>query len=166
MSNQTRSGAASKTSAADKAKQKASDVADHAKTAASDVADNVKASAKSQARAAKTSVANEVSGVASALRTAAEEMRSGSPQERTMGQIAESLADASDAIQNKDLGAMVQDVSRFARKSPLLFLGGAAVVGFAATRFAKASNDTSEQFAQQSAQYTPVDPYASRGDLG
>ncbi len=127
-------------SAATQAKETANDVAERAKTAARDVAQNAASAAKDQADTAKSSVADEMSGVASALRTAAEEMRTGSPQERTFGQIAEGLADASEAMRNKDLSEMVQDVSAFARKNPLVFLGSAALIGFAATRFAKASN--------------------------
>lgn len=121
------------------AKQKAAELAAQTKTAARDAAQDAAFAAKDHAETAKSSVADEVSGVASALRTAAEEMRSGSPQERTFGQIAEGLADASEAMRNKDLSEMVQDVSGFARKNPLVFLGGAALIGFAATRFAKAS---------------------------
>ncbi|WP_299288871.1 hypothetical protein [uncultured Tateyamaria sp.] len=127
------------------AKQKANEVAAQAKTAARGVAQDAAAAAKAQAETAKSSVAEEVSGVASALRTAADEMRSGSPQERTFGQIAEGLADASDAMRHKDLSEMVHDVSAFARKNPLVFLGGAALIGFAATRFAKASGTQATQ---------------------
>lgn len=97
--------------------------------------------AREQSDKAKSLVADEISSVSSALRTAAKEMRSGSPQERTFGQIAEGLADASDALRDKDLGTMVGDVSRFARSNPMVFLGGAALIGFAATRFAKASDE-------------------------
>lgn len=135
--NNTGTGAAS--SAATEVKKTASDLAEHARDAAGEAVDSASSAAKSQAREAKSSVADEMSGVASALRTAAEEMRKGSPQERTFGQIAEGLADASDAVRDKDLGTMVDDVTRFARNNPLVFLGGAALVGFAATRFAKAS---------------------------
>lgn len=97
--------------------------------------------AREQGDKAKSLVADEISSVSSALRTAAKEMRSGSPQERSFGQIAESLADASDALRDKDLGTMVGDVSRFARANPMVFLGGAALIGFAATRFARASDE-------------------------
>lgn len=100
------------------------------------------AAARQQGEKAKSSVADEISSVSSALRTAADEMRSGSPQERTFGQIAESLADASDALRDKDLATMVGDLNRFARSNPMVFLGGAALIGFAATRFAKASGES------------------------
>ncbi|WP_206050261.1 hypothetical protein [Oceaniglobus ichthyenteri] len=128
-------------SAADTAKQTASTIADDAKDTAQSAVESVTHAAASQAKAAKSSAADEMSGVASALRTAADEMRSGSPQERTFGQIAEGLADASDALRDKDLATMVDDVTKFARKNPAVFLGGAALIGFAATRFAKASHD-------------------------
>lgn len=96
---------------------------------------------KSQAKDAKANVAGEVKDVAMALRRASEDLRGGSAQERTLGQIATSLADASDALRDKDLGEILQTVNRVARNNPLLFLGGAVVLGFAASRFAKATSD-------------------------
>jgi hypothetical protein len=94
---------------------------------------------RDRADAARSSVADEVTGVAQALRTAARQMRGGSPQERTFRQIAESLADASDAVRDKDLSELAREASDFARRNPLVFLSGAALVGFAAARFAKSS---------------------------
>lgn len=127
--------------AAEQVKQAAADVAEQAKIAASTVARDAADTARGHAEAAKSSMADEVSGVASALRTAADQLRSGSPQERTFGQIAEGLADASDAMREKDLGELVRDVTTFARRNPMVFLGGAVLIGFAATRFAKASSE-------------------------
>ena len=153
MTSQNTPGASGTPSAATKAKDTAADLAQQGKSAARDMAHDAAEAASDRAGEAKSAVADEVSGVASALRTAANEMRSGSPQERTLGQIAEGLADASDAMREKDLSTMVSDVSAFARKNPLVFLGGAALIGFAATRFAKASSDTSHDVA-----HTPVSP--------
>lgn len=126
-----------------KIKAAAADTAESLKSGAQDVAQRASAEAAQYADQAKGAAADEVKGVASALRTAADEMRSGSPQERTMSQIAEGLADVSDSMRDKDLGEMVGTVSDFARRNPLAFLGGAALIGFAATRFAKASSDAS-----------------------
>ncbi|WP_306115538.1 MULTISPECIES: hypothetical protein [unclassified Roseovarius] len=145
MSTQNKPGEPGKQSTAIAAKEKSAELAGEAKAAAQSVAHDAASAASRQAETAKGAAADELSGVASALRTAAEEMRSGSPQERTLGQIAEGLADASEAIRNKDLGEMVHDVSAFARKNPLVFLGGAALVGFAATRFAKASGSATAE---------------------
>ncbi|ABD55126.1 hypothetical protein [Jannaschia sp. CCS1] len=153
MTTQNTPGTGGTAPAATQAKETAADLAQHGKTAARDMAQDAAAAASDRAGEAKSAMADEVSGVASALRTAANEMRSGSPQERTFGQIAEGLADVSDAMREKDLSTMVADVSAFARKNPLVFLGGAALIGFAATRFAKASNEAASQVA-----HTPVSP--------
>lgn len=94
---------------------------------------------KSQADDAKTNMAGEVKDVANALRKASQDLRGGSAQERTLGQIANGLADASDALRDKDMGEVIASISAVARQNPMLFLGGAVVLGFAASRFAKAS---------------------------
>ncbi|MBF9033861.1 hypothetical protein HKCCE2091_06385 [Rhodobacterales bacterium HKCCE2091] len=93
---------------------------------------------------AKDSLADEVSDIGNALRHAADELRTGSPQERTFGQMASALADVSDTVRDKDLGEIVGDLSDFARRNPLAFLGGAALLGFAGTRIARASRQNRE----------------------
>lgn len=103
--------------------------------------DSTVAEVKLQANDAKANVANDVKDVADALRHASEDLRGGSAQERTLGQIASTLADASDTLRDKDLGEIMQAASRVARDNPMLFLGGAALLGFAASRYAKASSD-------------------------
>ncbi|MAM39892.1 MAG: hypothetical protein CL949_15650 [Erythrobacter sp.] len=113
------------------------DIKDQARDVASQVSDQ----AVGYADQAKTSAADEVQGVASALRTAANELRDGSPQARTFSQIADTLADASDSLRDKDLGQMMTAANEFAKRNPLIFLGSALLVGFAATRFAKASSN-------------------------
>lgn len=125
----------------EQAKQTFGAASEEVKAGAQDVADTISTEAAHYTAQAKTAAADEVKDVASALRTAAEEMRTGSAQERTFSQIAEGLADASDAMRDKDLGEMVSAVSDFARRNPMVFLGSAALIGFAATRFAKASSD-------------------------
>jgi hypothetical protein len=117
----------------------ASDVVGKTKSAAKDAAGAAKDQAYAHARDAKDGVADEVNSISGALRTAADEMRSGSAQERTMGQVAGTLADISDTIRDKDLSEMVNATTRFARKNPAVFLGSAAFLGFAAARFAKSS---------------------------
>lgn len=123
-------------------KRVASDLAQSAKDGARGAAEGATEEASRRAHAAKDGVADEMSSVASALRTAADELRRGSPQERTFGQIAESLADASESLREKDLGEMAGDLSAFARRNPVAFLGGALMIGFAASRFGRASRRT------------------------
>ena len=106
-----------------------------------DAADAARGMASEQTERAKSAVAEEVSSVAQALRTAADELREGSAQERTFAQIADTLADTADAIRGKDLGEMVHEATEMARRHPMTFLGAAALIGFTAVRFAKASQD-------------------------
>ena len=121
------------------AKSVVDDVTAQARSVARDATDTIKSEVAARADSAKGAAAAEVSNVASALRKAAQESRLGSAQERTFGQIADSLADASEAISNKDLGTALRDVGDFARRHPLTFLAGAALAGLAVSRFAKAS---------------------------
>ena len=122
-----------------RAKGVVDEVKEQAKSVAADARETVRHEVEARTTAARDAAAGEVNNVASALRRAAEESRKGSAQERTFGQIADSLADVSDTIGNKDLGTVVSDVSTFARRNPMTFLAGAALAGFAVSRFVKAS---------------------------
>ncbi|SEL36913.1 hypothetical protein SAMN05421666_3480 [Roseovarius nanhaiticus] len=145
------------------AKTATADLKESARETAKDAAGAVRSEASRRAESAKSGVAGEVSDVASALRKAADDMRDGSPQERTFGQIAGSLADVSDQIRDKDLGEMANEISSFAKRNPLLFLGGAALAGFAATRFATASARRGDDGADTSAPVSASSVHASRG---
>ncbi len=122
-------------------KSVAGSVASDIRNAASNKYDEAVSEVRARADGAKSDVAGEVKDVAAALRRASEEMRGGSAQERTLGQISSSLADAADQIRDKDFGEMIEIASKVARNNPMLFVGGAALLGFAASRFAKASGD-------------------------
>ncbi|MBS1301066.1 hypothetical protein [Loktanella sp. SALINAS62] len=126
------------------AKSVVDEVREKAKSVASDARETVKSEVDARAGAARSAAAGEVNNVAAALRRAAEESRDGSAQERTFGQIANSLADVSETIGNKDLGTVVNDASSFARRHPLTFLAGAALAGFALSRFVKSSENDGE----------------------
>ncbi|QYX58286.1 hypothetical protein K1T73_07975 [Roseovarius sp. SCSIO 43702] len=121
------------------AKSAKDDLTKAARDAAKDAKHGIQEEARRRAEGAKEGVADEVQDVASGLRKAADDMRDGSPQERTIGQLASGLADISDAIRDKDLGQAANELGAFAKRNPLLFLGGAALAGFVATRFATAS---------------------------
>lgn len=126
---------------AEEARAAAHGLRDEAASRLAQARDAAVTGAAAGAETAKDRAADEVSAIATALRRASDELRDGSPQERTFGQIAETLADMSDGVRDKDMRDIVQDVSGFARRNPLAFLGGAALLGFAATRFAKAGQD-------------------------
>lgn len=106
---------------------------------ASDAAHAARDHAAQRAEDARNGVADDVGELASAFRSAADRLRDGSPQARGIGRIADGLADASQGLHDKDLGEMADELNDFARRNPVAFLGGAALLGFAATRFARAS---------------------------
>jgi hypothetical protein len=85
------------------------------------------------------------SGVGATLRAVADDLQNGSPQEQTLGQIVGSLANASDGLRDKDLGHALEEADAFARRNPLVFLGAAALAGFAATRLVKAVTSADTQ---------------------
>ena len=121
------------------AKDSMKNLRDETVSTAKGLKDKAVKEASHRAEAGKDSVADEISDIGNALRRASDELRSGSPQERTFGQMAGALADVSDRIREKDLGEIAGDLSDFARRNPLAFLGGAALLGFAGTRFVRAS---------------------------
>jgi hypothetical protein len=147
------------------------DVTDTARSAVTDAANAARDMAAERTERAKGAVAEEVSSVAHALRTAADDLREGSAQERTFAQIADTLADTAEAIRDKDLGEMVREATDMARRHPMTFLGGAALLGFTAVRFAKASRDDvwrrrpgsrpGSTGARHGVTPTPVDPGTS-----
>ena len=136
-----------------KAREAAHDLKAQATRVAQDAAETARDEAYARGETVKHSAADEIGNVGSALRKAANDMRSGSPQERTIGYLATTLADASDSIREKDLAEMVDDVTGFARRNPLLFVTGAALLGFAASRFGKASHVPSYDDPAQSTQF-------------
>lgn len=139
-------------------------IASDIKVAAVQKFDQAMTEVRSKADDAKGGVANEVKDVAMALRRASEELRGGSAQERTIGTIASSLADVSDQIRDKDLGEIVQMVSKVARDNPMLFLGGAALLGFAASRYAKATGGHLAQTTARADHKTAVDTFVDEGN--
>lgn len=141
-------------------------IASDLRSAAADKYGEVVKEARSMADHTKSDVADEVKDVASALRHASEELRKGSVQERTLGQIATTIAGASESIRDKDLGEILAMLSRAGRKNPVLFLGGAALLGFAASRYAKASADqgTSGDSQEHVRKKAQVDDFVGEGN--
>ena len=123
--------------AASKAKQVTEEAADATRNAAESLksgAQSLASDARETAEDAAESVGAAVDRVGTALREVAGDLKDGSLQERTFGQLAQGLADVSDAVREKDLSELSRDVSDFARRNPLLFFGSAALLGFAAAR--------------------------------
>lgn len=109
----------------------------------SNVADQATDMAHAQAEAA-TEVATKraeesVNNYADAATAASREFEPGSFQEQAADQVAGHLTDVAELIKSTDFNQVAGKTAQFARENPLLFLGGAALAGFAAARYLKAS---------------------------
>jgi hypothetical protein len=87
-------------------------------------------------------VGAQVSSVAAAIRLSSRQLQ-GEESERTAG-VLEQVADRGDRfgryLNEASADRILHDVEGFARRQPVLFVGGSAVVGFLASRFLKASS--------------------------
>ena len=117
----------------------AKDAADTVSAMARDAAGTAKAKIAAKSEEAKDGLASEIHDTAAALRRAADEVRDGSPQGSTFSMLANGLADMADSVKDQNVSDIVGAANSFARKNPIAFLGGAALLGFAVSRFAKAS---------------------------
>ena len=60
-------------------------------------------------------------------------------QQDLLREAADGLKQIAHAVEGKSIGTMVGELSEFGRQNPVAYLGGAALVGFALARFARAS---------------------------
>jgi hypothetical protein len=117
-------------------KEQASNVAENAKGLAFQAGEKLLSSVEEQ----KAAGADFVSGVAGAVRRAANEFDKDVPQAAQYIRLAaDQIGTVSDAFRRRDLNQLVADVQGFARRQPTAFLGAAVLAGFAAVRFLKTS---------------------------
>ena len=101
--------------------------------------DEAKSTATEKAGEVKSQAADEISKTARGLEAAAEEMEGSPLQQDLLREAADGLKQIAHAVEGKSLGTMAAELSEFGRQNPLAYLGGAALVGFALARFARAS---------------------------
>jgi hypothetical protein len=117
-------------------KEQASNVAESAKGLASQAGEKLLSSVEEQ----KAAGADFVSGMAGAIRRAANEFDRDVPQAaQYMRLAADQVGAVSDAFRRRDLNQLVADVQGFARRQPTACLGAAVLAGFAVVRFLKTS---------------------------
>ena len=95
--------------------------------------------AEATAREYQEAAADRGRDMAERLRAAGHEFGDGSLPDQYVGRMADSLSSAADAIAKKDLGTLLADTASLARRNPGAFIGGAALLGFAAARFLKST---------------------------
>jgi hypothetical protein len=88
---------------------------------------------------AKDVVAQRAAAIADHLQDMAEGEHRDTLPGHLMGSMADGVADVSARLQNQSLDDIASRAGSFARQNPALFLAGAAMAGFAAARFLRAS---------------------------
>jgi hypothetical protein len=101
--------------------------------------DDAKSAATEKAGEVKAQAADEIARTARGLEAAAEEMEGSPLQQDLLREAADGLKQIAHAVEGKSLGRMAAELSEFGRQNPVAYLGGAALVGFALARFARAS---------------------------
>jgi hypothetical protein len=142
----TATGAVLKQSAGD-AKAEVKDLAHQAQIQARDLAQQAQSQAKQLVETRKSAVADTLTGVARALDSTAQSLES--EQQSNLSSYARSVSSSierfSSGIRDKDLVGIKNDAERFARAQPALFIGGCVALGFALSRFLKATEKPREQ---------------------
>jgi len=132
------------------------DLASKAKDLREDAQGAIRTGAEKRADALRDAALDQATNAASAADAAAAEFGSDSLQARAAHQIADQVERVANRLRASDLSSVTRDVTTFARENPALFIGGAALIGFAATRFLKARspNDAASDIGQ-------ADPWAT-----
>jgi hypothetical protein len=128
----------------DEAGAQISQLADQAKAQVSVATDKVKGVAAEQ----KDLLAAQVGGVADAMqRVAADLEASGGASAPYARMIADNAKQLSSTIRDNDVDQIMAKAQDFGRHQPVAFMGAAALLGFAASRFLMASANRSAQSA-------------------
>lgn len=105
------------------------------------IADKVRERAAAQLNTQKNRATDGIGSVAQVARETTQHLRE--RQHETVAGYVEQAADQlerfSQGLKNKDVGELVEDAQRLARRQPALFVGGAFALGLAGARFFKSS---------------------------
>lgn len=113
---------------ADQAKQSVAGVVDHAQNVLSD-----------QLQSGAQRSAGQLGDVANALRRSSQDL-DGSPAAQYVNKAAEQIDRVARYVRTADVDDMKRTVEDFARREPLIFLGGAFALGMIGARFLKSSS--------------------------
>jgi gas vesicle protein len=124
--------------------RKAQDTAHDAKEAivagAGSTLTTVKDAAVEKADEARETLSDVGERLAATLQRASTESDSDALKSRVLSSVAQGLTTASDALRQRSVADLTSDVKALARRHPGAFMAAAAVAGFAAARFMRASS--------------------------
>lgn len=136
---------------------------------AADAQDTIYREATHRAEQAKSGAAKKVQDAADAASAAAAQFNPNTFQAEAVRRVAEGIEGVANQIRTSDLDTIVREVSGFARRNPLLYIGAAAVVGFAATRFLKATSPdqarAGDPWSSSNTTYASTEPFDDHGSV-
>jgi ElaB/YqjD/DUF883 family membrane-anchored ribosome-binding protein len=116
------------------------DVRQKAEETASTLVDQAQQVAQTTATTQKERAAETLGALAQTLRESGSSMREQQPQIASIAdQAAQRVEGISTYVRDHDVSELVGEAERFARREPLIFVGGAFALGFLASRFIKAA---------------------------
>jgi hypothetical protein len=114
-------------------------VADTAKELGSEAGEKLRATAEEQ----KAAGADRITGIAEAIRRAADAIEGELPQASPyIRRAAAELETVSETVRRRDVRELVRNVQDFARKNPTVFIGGSILAGIVLVRFLKSSSQS------------------------
>jgi hypothetical protein len=130
--------------AAQTAKTEASNLGHDLKAHGEQLVHDARARAEDMAEQQKAAGADQVEGMARAAGKAADELEATSPQlAQYVRQAASAAEDFSRSIRNRNFGEILEDVTAYARREPVMFFGITVAAGFAISRFLKSTAERS-----------------------
>lgn len=124
----------------DKAQDMASDAKDAVVTGASSALSAVKDVAVEKADVARESLSDVGQRLAATLERASAEGEGDALKSRVLTSVAHGLTSASDALRQRSVSDLAEDLKVLAKRHPGAFMAAAAVAGFAAARFIRSSS--------------------------
>jgi uncharacterized protein YjbJ (UPF0337 family) len=133
--------AASSREVAGQVKETVGQVTEQAQQAAGQVVGQARQQVSTRLASQKDRAAEGLTSVAHALRQTGQQLRAQDQQAATgyIETAASQVERISNYLKQNDLGGLIDDVERFARRQPALFLGGTFVLGLLGARFLKSS---------------------------
>ena len=128
---------------------------------AEDARDSLETKARTEAENARNKAAAEAQKAANAASAAANEFDPNSLQARAIEQVAMRIEELASDIRGADIDRMARTVRSAAERNPVLFVAGAALAGFALTRFLSARSPSSYDRYGARPSYDPWDTGAA-----
>jgi ElaB/YqjD/DUF883 family membrane-anchored ribosome-binding protein len=130
------------------------DVRRSAESTVETITEQAQQTAEAHVSTQKDQAASALHSVAEAVRQSGDQLRQEQPQLASLAnQAADRVDSASDYIRQHDVRDFVHSAEDFARREPLIFLGGAFAIGLIAARFLKASSPSRDSAGQRGYRY-------------